>query len=90
VAAAPAGRPPEDIYKTTCIACHLPGIANAPKIGDKAAWGERAKAGLDSLVNSVLKGKGVMPPKAGRPDLTEPEIRRTIQWFLKKAGVSAG
>src|SRR5690606_26431468 len=30
----PAG---EKLYKSACIACHSTGVANAPKLGDKAA-----------------------------------------------------
>ena len=41
------------------------GVANAPKLGDKAAWAPRAATGKDALLASVIKGKGAMPPKAG-------------------------
>ena len=30
----------EKIYKEVCFACHAQGVANAPKLGDKAAWGK--------------------------------------------------
>ncbi len=84
------GRSGDTLYQTVCMACHVVGIANAPKTGDTAAWEARAKLGLDALVQSVLKGKGAMPPKAGNPTLTEDEAKRAVQWFLEKAGVNAG
>ena len=28
----------EQVYKAICAACHDSGAANAPKMGDKAAW----------------------------------------------------
>src|SRR5438874_1489948 len=46
--AAPAAPAPaavlsgEQVYSTTCIACHGAGVAGAPKFGDKGAWASRA------------------------------------------------
>ncbi|MEO6958907.1 MAG: c-type cytochrome, partial [Burkholderiaceae bacterium] len=28
----------EKLYKSACFVCHSTGAANAPKLGDKAAW----------------------------------------------------
>lgn len=94
VAAAPA-KPaaPADgqaVYKSACFACHAAGVANAPKLTDKAAWEVRAKIGLDGLVQSAIKGKNAMPPKGGRMDLDDGAIKAAIQYMLKEAGVSAG
>lgn len=83
------GRAVETLYKTVCMACHVTGIANAPKTGDKAAWEVRAAAGVEQLVSSVINGKGAMPPKAGNPSLTKEEITRLVKWFLQEAGVNA-
>jgi cytochrome c5 len=27
------------VYDRACVACHGTGVANAPRLGDKAAWG---------------------------------------------------
>ena len=62
-AGAAAAKSSEDIVKEVCAACHVPGVANAPKLGDKAAWAPRLKLGLDGLLQSVIKGKGAMPPR---------------------------
>lgn len=91
-AAAEPGEGPsgEEIYNGTCVACHSTGVAGAPKVGDKAAWEPRAATGLDALLNSVVNGKGAMPPKAGNPALTEPGIKNAIAFMLEKTGVSPG
>ncbi len=89
-AATEQGRPAETVYQTVCMACHVAGVANAPKTGDKAAWAARAKQGMDALVQSVINGKGAMPPKGANPTLTKEEITRSVKWFLDKAGVNAG
>ena len=53
------------LYSQACAVCHASGVANAPKLGDKAAWAARLGAGVDGLTASVIKGKGAMPPKGG-------------------------
>jgi cytochrome c5 len=85
-AAAPGARAAADIVKNTCAACHQTGAANAPKIGDAAAWAPRIKAGVNALVQSVIKGKGAMPPKAGDPSLTESEIHNAVVLMANQAG----
>jgi cytochrome c5 len=85
-AAAPGARAAADIVKNTCAACHQTGAANAPKIADAAAWAPRIKAGVNALVQSVIKGKGAMPPKAGDPSLTESEIHNAVVLMANQAG----
>jgi cytochrome c5 len=70
------------IYEKTCVACHATGVANAPKLGDKAAWGPRVATGKDALVKAVVAGKGAMPPKAGNANLTEAEIKAAVDFML--------
>lgn len=70
------------IYDKTCVACHAAGVANAPKLGDKAAWAPRVAAGKDALIASVIKGKGAMPPKAGVADLKDDDIKAAIEFML--------
>ena len=80
----------EAVYKEACAVCHVAGVANAPKLDDKAAWSTRAEAGLDMLVQSALNGKGGMPAKGGRMDLADDNIKAAVQYMLKTAGVNAG
>jgi cytochrome c5 len=70
------------VYDATCVACHASGVANAPKLGDKAAWGPRAATGKDALLASVVKGKGAMPPKAGNDKLEDNDIKAAIDYML--------
>ena len=69
------------VYDTTCVVCHASGVANAPKLGDKAAWGPRMAAGKAALLASVVKGKGAMPPKAGTT-LKDDELADAIDYML--------
>ncbi|EHR72958.1 cytochrome c5 [Burkholderiales bacterium JOSHI_001] len=70
------------VYEATCVACHASGVANAPKLGDKAAWGPRVATGKDALLKSVLTGKGAMPPKAGNAKLSDDDIKAAIDFML--------
>lgn len=86
VAAAPAkAKDGKTVYDTVCMACHATGAANAPKLGDKAAWAPRLKAGNDALVAAVLKGKGAMPPKGGAAALSDAEIKAAVDYLVAQS-----
>lgn len=70
------------VYDATCTACHATGVANAPKLGDKAAWAPRAASGQDALFAAVIKGKGAMPPKGGATNLKDDDIKAAIAYML--------
>ena len=83
VAAQAQGQPAvKAIYDGTCGGCHGPGILGAPKFGDAAGWAARGK-GIDALVKSAVAGtaKG-MPPKGGRADLTDAQLRAVIEYMM--------
>ena len=80
----------EQVYQSACFACHLSGVAEAPKLDDPAAWEPRLGQGMAGLLQSVINGKGAMPPKGGFAHLTEDELRNAIGFMLDQAGVSAG
>jgi cytochrome c5 len=85
-AAAPAGKADgKAVYDKVCFACHAQSVAGSPKLADKAAWAPRIQQGRDALVQSVVKGKGAMPPKAGNPALTEAEIRAAVDFMVSQS-----
>ncbi len=96
VAAAPAAAAPaaaamsgEQVYSSTCIACHGAGVAGAPKFGDKAAWSARIGQGAAVLHQHALAGfqgkAGVMPPKGGRVDLPDQSIVSAVDYMVSAA-----
>jgi cytochrome c5 len=84
-AGAAAAKTGEEIVKEVCSACHQTGVANAPKIGDKAAWAPRLKQGLEGLLQSVVKGKGAMAPRAGT-GLSDQELAGAIVFMANLGG----
>ncbi len=79
-----AAKTPADLYQGACMACHTTGVANAPKLGDNAAWSTRAGLGVEGLLQSAIKGKGAMPPK-GTSSYSDEELRSVIEYMLAEA-----
>lgn len=71
----------KQLYDSSCMACHASGVANAPKFGDKTAWGERAAKGVDELAKTVITGKGAMPPR-GASAGTDQQIHHAVAYML--------
>jgi len=86
VASAPAAaRSGEDIYNSSCVACHGTGAAGAPKLGDAATWGPRIAMGIDALVTSATNGKGAMPPKGTCASCSTDELKSAIEFITSKS-----
>lgn len=78
----------QQVFDSTCTACHTAGVAGAPKIGDKSAWAPLIKTGYDAMLKIALHGKGAMPPKGGNPSLSDFEIERAVVYMANKSGAS--
>lgn len=82
-------RAPQDVYSMACAACHDSGAAGAPLKDDADAWASlQDERGFDGLVNSVIDGRGAMPARGGRRDLSDEEIRETVRWMLEEVDVA--
>ena len=66
-----------------CKVCHEAGVANAPKIGDKAAWEPRLQKGMDALLLSIKNGLNAMPPGATCPDCSADDYKAAIAYMSK-------
>ncbi|MFA7505989.1 MAG: c-type cytochrome [Burkholderiaceae bacterium] len=75
----------KSVYDSVCMVCHATGVAGAAKIGDKERWAPLIAEGMDSLVETAIKGKGAMPPKGGRPDLSDEDIRNTVAYMVSES-----
>jgi cytochrome c5 len=84
--ATPAESGPVDgaaVYNNVCMACHAAGVAGAPQPGSDALAQRMTEKGLDGLKASVINGLNVMPPRGGRPDLTDEQIQAAIEFMLQ-------
>lgn len=77
----------EETYKTACSTCHDAGVANAPKLGDKAAWAPHLKQGKEALYKSALQGKPgtAMVAKGGFANLSDADVKAVVDLMMAKA-----
>ena len=75
-----------EVVKAQCSRCHESGTSGAPRIGERNAWVARLNLGLETLVRSAIRGHGGMPPRGGRADLTDTELRNAILYMFNPAG----
>jgi cytochrome c5 len=69
----------EAVYNASCAACHK---ILKPKFGDKSAWEPLIKQGEDALATSVIKGKGAMPARGGKPGLSDDDIKAAVGYMV--------
>jgi cytochrome c5 len=78
------------VYNAACTTCHSAGIAGAPRTGDIEAWTARLAQGMDILYTHSIEGflgeAGYMPPKGGRVDLSDDEIRAAVDFMVAESG----
>ena len=83
-----------DTYRQTCAICHavgVLGVPGVPKLGARADWeGRLMVAGRSGLLQSVLRGKGAMPPKGGNASLTDAQAEAALDYMLLRAGIRNG
>lgn len=75
----------QQVYQAACFACHGTGAAGAPLLGDKAAWGPRIAQGMDTLLTHATNGFKGMPPKGGRMDLSDGDVKDAIAYMVDQA-----
>src|SRR5690606_21645230 len=78
----------QQVYDSTCAACHNAGVAGAPKLGDKAAWAPYIANGYETLVKHAINGINAMPPKGGNPSLSDFEVARAVVLMTNQSGAS--
>jgi cytochrome c5 len=86
-AAAAEARSGDQVYTSSCLACHSTGVAGAPKTGDKDAWTARAGKGVDGLLATAISGINAMPPKGTCMDCSDDELKAAIEYILKESGL---
>lgn len=74
------------VFTAVCAACHTAGLANAPKLGDAAAWAPRIAQGYDTLLKHALEGIRAMPAKGGNLDLDNVEVARAVVYMANQGG----
>lgn len=81
--AAPEFETGEAVYNAVCQVCHTTGVLNSPRLGDPAGWETRLPKGEEVLLRNALDGINLMPPKGGRPDLSDDQIKMAVDYMLE-------
>ena len=74
----------EGAYMANCNACHAAGVANAPKLGDKAAWDARLEKGMDALMVNVMNGINAMPAKGLCMTCTQENLQEIVNYMVAR------
>ncbi len=79
------------VFNEACYQCHAEGavIPGAPIVGDTAQWEARIAQGLEIVYDHAINGfQGEalvpMPPKGGRVDLSDDEIRSAVDYMIEQ------
>jgi S-disulfanyl-L-cysteine oxidoreductase SoxD len=79
----------EAVYQQYCQLCHTSGLAGAPKIGDVVQWSTRLTKGIDTVYRHAIEGYqgevGVMPAKGGFAQLTDDEVRASVDYMVQES-----
>lgn len=70
------------MYTSVCSVCHATGAAGAP-IPGSPEMALRTEKGLDALALSAQNGLNAMPPRGGRPDLSDEQIRAIVDYMIQ-------
>lgn len=77
----------ETIYRKTCIGCHLTGAANAPKLGDSAAWAPRIAKGKQALYDSSFNGIAgtAMVARGSCGDCSDDDLKAAVDYMVTQS-----
>ena len=78
----------ESTYQQVCASCHTPGVAGAPKLGDKAKWAALIKEGQVQITAHGYVGVRGMPAKGGKPDLGVSDFAASVVYMANQSGAS--
>jgi len=78
----------DKVFASLCTTCHTPGLAGAPKFGDKEAWAKIIKNGQAEAFQMAINGIKGMPPRGGNPDLTDEEVEGAVVHMANAAGAN--
>jgi cytochrome c5 len=75
----------DKVFQSTCAMCHTPGVAGAPKLGDKTAWKSRIAQGKDALYQNAIKGIRMMPAKGGNAALGDDSVKAAVDYMVAQS-----
>ena len=81
--------PGDEVYNSSCAACHGAGVAGAPKVGDAGAWTDRISNGVEQLYSNAINGltgsAGVMPAKGRNASLSDGSVQAAVDYMVDQS-----
>jgi len=74
--------PGKEAYESSCAVCHKTDAMGAPAVGDKSAWKDTLKKGIDKIYENSINGKDGMPPKGGT-SLADDKIKEIVDYMIE-------
>ncbi len=86
-----AAATPTEHYEKLCTICHLPGAHGAPKVGDREAWTQRLRSGLNMVYRNTIEGipNTAMLPRGGQAGLSDIELRAIVDYMIAATALPA-
>ncbi len=69
-------------YEKSCKSCHDAGLTGAPKLGVFSEWEKRIAQDKETTYTNAISGLNAMPPKGGRGDLSDDQIKAAVDYML--------
>ena len=79
-----AGNEAKETYTASCAVCHATDAMGAPAVGDKKAWVETLKKGIDKVYHNAIHGINGMPPKGGT-SLEDAKVKAVIDYMVSQS-----
>lgn len=70
------------IYESHCAACHNTGATGAPRLDDQTAWAPRIAQGNTVLLQHVIQGYNLMPPKGACLQCSDTDLKMAISYMV--------
>lgn len=73
----------EEVFTSTCAACHTTGAAGAPIRGEAGDWAGRVEKGIETLYDHAINGFNAMPPKGGNASLSDADVEKGVNYLVE-------
>ena len=78
----------ENLVKAHCHNCHAEGKDGAPHIGNMADWQPRLQKGVDSLVQSAVRGHKAMPARSGMNHRSDADLKAAVTYMVTQVSAA--
>jgi cytochrome c5 len=77
--------PGQQIFTAVCATCHVSGLLQAPRLGNKDDWAPRLEKGVEMLYDHAINGFKNMPARGGRQDLSDDEVKQAVDYLISQS-----